>query len=309
VELSVSTVPSLEGEFLYRIGSFLEGGVSAVVVGDRGVGKSRLAAQLRGKGEVVVFGNQDYEEREITRPVKVKKAFGGVEEEDQAVDWYYVFPKGDRIIVDFPDNLERKAVRDLVGDIKARLAKPATVILFCNRQQHNMLKRFDTLARLPLIEFPKPDKTFYHELYHARIKAFSDAGPMPPFKHEVVDRLIELSDTPRSFLQLCSLVLTKMWIDKYKVEWKEACGLDYLDSLSELRELRVVRVPENESKLLHDVIEGFKKDQRGWVKAKEIQAILSEKHGLSLTSERLGRMMRDYGFSRRRNPDAEYKLN
>ncbi len=50
VELSVPTVPSIEGDFLIRIGSFLEGGVSCIVVGNRGVGKSRLAAQLRCTG-------------------------------------------------------------------------------------------------------------------------------------------------------------------------------------------------------------------------------------------------------------------
>ncbi len=309
VELSVPTVPSIEGDFLIRIGSFLGGGVSCIVVGNRGVGKSRLAAQLRSKGETVLFSKSDWETRDIEVGEKKVQAFGETKTEE-IVETVQVFPTKTQVVVDLPDDLDRKQVRDWVSAIRTRMRTHlTTIILLCNDEQYNVLRRFDAIARLPRIDFPRADKKFLTQLYNDRIKAFGEPGFVSPFRPEVVDRLTELSDTPRAFLQLCSLVLTRMWIDNLREEVKEACGLDYIDGIEELKEVKDLKVARNENQLLRTVVDALRKEGRVWVSAQELVRILLEEQRLSMTSERLGRLMKGLGYTRRYNPDAEYRLN
>src|SRR6266568_4779666 len=175
-------VKPIERDFLYKIGHLLEAGVSCVILGERGLGKTSLAVQLRAKGETVVFSSTDYHANALT---------------DEKGNEYHVefLPREQRIILDFPDNLSRKLVKEKVYKIESRIKNSPTlpIIVLCNNEQYDLLKRYDTIARLPVIEIPHPSKEFYLQLFKERVASVTECSDEPskgarfsPFQPQVV---------------------------------------------------------------------------------------------------------------------------
>jgi hypothetical protein len=282
----------------------IEGNVSCIVVGDRGAGKSKLAAQARGRGETVVFSVSDWETR-IRREIVKVKVMGGEKEERTEEYEVEVFPtKPTQLVLDFPDDVSKPIMNKIIYGIRRRIQELKTTIILCNPSQYEKLREMDLFARLPVLHVPKPNLDFLRRLYKDRIGAFGDQ-PVSPFRPEVVDHLAEVSLTPRDFIQYCNLILTRMWID----ELKEPCSLDYVNSMNEMHLVKhVLHIPENIDATLPVVIDELKAQGKAWVRVKDIVDLLS-KRGMKVAYDRLGRKLKNYGFERRRTGEGvQYKI-
>jgi len=279
-------VKPIEGDFLYKIGHLLESGVSCIILGERGLGKTSLAFQLRMKGETVIFTSSDYHANPVT---------------DEKGNEYHVsfLPREQRIILDFPDDVSKKGVKQKVFEIEKRIKNSPTLplMILANQEQYDMLRRYDTTARLPVIEMPRPSKEFYLQLFKERIIAVTEGEPIMPFQPVVVEKLAEVAGTPRQFIQFANLILVQMRFEGLK----EPAGLDLLSRVRQLK-------PSQELDIVKDIVSTFTADGRGWIKVKEIAGRISEKHGLEIRNDRLGRMMQTLGYAHRYNPDSEYMV-
>lgn len=275
-EVKVKGFPEpLMTSMLGKIGANIFGKVSCVVRGERGAGKSAIARELRRRGQIVCEKTVDLE---------------GLDYQNKAV------------IVDFPDNLSGRGLDSFIWRCGRMLKDLATLVLLVNDEQAELIRKTDTFARLPVLRFEKQDKTFYKALYHDRLKAFGEEGASEPFKPEVVDKLAEVARTPRDFIQMCSLVLSEMWMKGMK----EQADLAFIDQLSVVHDVQVVlHVPENISQALPPIIDELKAQGKQWVRVMEIAGLL-EKRGLKVDYTRLGRMLKNNGFEGRRTKEGRW---
>jgi hypothetical protein len=194
-------------------------------------------------------------------------------------------------LLDVPDNLTSKELEKLASLCNMLLANASnTVIVFATPEQASILRAADTFARFPVLNFELPGKTFFRELFKARIEAFREDDAPLPFKEEVVDKLAEISGfNPRIFIQLSSSVLTQMWLEGLK----EPCHLDFLDKL----DIIDVEKGVSEKDKIIQVLAPFKGK---WIKLEELCRGLRDNLGIEFSERKASQYLNDLGFSLRR---------
>jgi hypothetical protein len=202
-------------------------------------------------------------------------------------------------LIDVPDNLAGKEVKNFASLCNRLLSDPSnTVIIFATPEQASVLKAMDTFARFPVVNFELLDKTFFRELFKARVEAFREGDAPLPFKEEVIDKLAEISGfNPRIFIQLSSSVLTQMWLEGLK----EPCGLDFLDKLDIIDAEKGV----SEKDKIIQVLVPFKGK---WIKLEELCRGLRGNLGIEFSERKASQYLSDLGFSLRRVRDGKTEV-
>jgi len=205
-------------------------------------------------------------------------------------------------LMDAPDNLIGGELKRFLNLMNLMLKAGNTLALMVTPNQAALLRRFDTFARFPIIEWKNPPSIFFLELFKDRIQSFTveNSEPRYPFTDEAVEELARRADyNPREFIRLCNLVLIEMWIRKVEKPY----GLEELSQLSQLRDEKTPFTPEG---ALDEALSQFQPGT--WVKVHRIQEAIKDRHSIELSTSTLGRILTKRGLPKRRNPDAEYLI-
>jgi len=206
----------------------------------------------------------------------------------------------DTFLIDVPDNLSKEIMEftDLVAHI---IRGPwNNVILMATPEQVALLKRYDTFARLPVVEWENPPPTFFTSLFKNRIEIFTAEGAelRYPFTDELIAYLSKLADfNLREFLRICGMVLIQMRTLKVGRQW----GIEDIRK-DEIKVRKVFIIQEAIDEALAQVAPG------SWIKVKQIKDYIKQQYQVDLSPETLGRILSRRKLPRRYNPDAEYLL-
>jgi len=201
--------------------------------------------------------------------------------------------QGHKILFDVPDNVESDDLRQLASLCSDLLRNLNTVIIFATLEQAEKLRKLDVFARFPIVDFELPSKDFFMKLFRQRINMLGRHGenedaPLP-FKDEVIEKLTKYSGhVPRTFIQLCSFVLTEMWLRGMK----EPCDLSFLDIL----DIKPT-VPVSEQDKLLQVLERHKGE---WVSLQQLTTEISETIGASFAEKKVSSILKKLGFTLRK---------
>lgn len=203
-------------------------------------------------------------------------------------------------LMDVPDNLKGKEIKDFVSLCNLLLDSPNSLIIFATPEQASLLRKTDTFLRFPVVDFELPEKAFFKELFKQRINLLgrqNENTDAPfPFKDEVVKRIVELSNfNARDFIQICNYVLTEMWMRGST----EPCDLDFLDKLN-LGDIEK-RGP-SEKERVFQLLESYKGE---WVKLEQLCRDMQNDLGIRFTERKVTSFLKKLGFTLRRVKDGK----
>jgi energy-coupling factor transporter ATP-binding protein EcfA2 len=198
-------------------------------------------------------------------------------------------------LMDVPDNLAGKEVENFASLCNMLLGNSNVVIVFATPEQASLLRRMDTFARFPIINFEVPNKSFFKQLFTQRIEGFREGEAALPFKEEVVEKLAEISHyNARNFIQLCSSVLTQMWLEGLT----EPCDLDFLDKLD------IIDVEKMPSEM-DGIVEVLAPYKGEWVQLEELCRKLQVHLSIKFTERKATQCLKNLGFTLRRVRDGK----
>lgn len=180
-------------------------------------------------------------------------------------------------ILDIPDTFSSYNIYAL-NELIPGLQFVGKVILIMNEKQYTICERSEVLGRLSAMKFPLPTESELMEIAKGRMTK----------EHSIPDttlsNIISTSElSPRKLFQACEYHLFNY--DKYEKV-------------------------KSEDQQIDEVIRLIKKEGNTWVKVKDIKNRIRDKFNTEISDRRIGRkIVENYQFEHRHNPDSEYKVN
>ena len=185
--------------------------------------------------------------------------------------------------IDAPDDLVQVGVYEFSKLVGKLLDLGGVIIITATPEQYELCQKSDTLARLPVYDFPQFTKEQLREVVIKRIQAFQNKSAPLPFNDDVIDYLIEVSNyNVRKLIYNCQTILQKMW----KEQMNTSCNLEFAQKLVKKEEIRL-----SLNQILYETIKELKAQGKTWVYVSEIISFVKNKYNMKVSSERIGRLL------------------